>query len=181
MTRGDNQQSRKTHLSPRLTPHRLSDADYQRVGVPVFFTLCTADRREFLLTLGVPELIVESLEWNAAPRGTCVICYCIMPNHVHLIACNTRDGEDIRDYEAAVKKRCWFLFREAGVEPPYWQRSYWDEHAESSLSFDEQVEYVLANPRRKGLCHKDEDWPYLDYRGFYIPNEDGKPPVQSGA
>ncbi len=160
------------HLSPRRHPHRLDDDAYLRQGVPVFFTICTAHRREFLLEPGVPEMLVEAMDWNAKPRGTCIVCYCIMPDHVHLIACNTREGEDLRDFVAAVKKRAWRLFRDAGLEPPFWERSYWDRHARACVALEAQVEYVLNNPCKAGLCRRPEEWPYQEYRGFHIPSDD---------
>ncbi len=105
----------KHHLSPRRHPQRLDDEAYRRKGVPVFFTLVAAKGRPFLLSGGVPELLVESIDWNAEPRGTCIICYCTMPDHVHLIARNGREDEDIRDFAKGVKLTIWRLFREAGL------------------------------------------------------------------
>jgi len=142
------------------------------LGTPVFFTLVTVKGRPFLLDPGVPELVVEAIDWNAVPRGTCVICYCVMPDHVHVIACNTRKGEDIRDFAAGTKKRCWFLFRDMGLEPPFWQRSYWDEHARACDCLADQVAYVLDNPVKAGLCRRAEDWPYSEHRGFYLPDDE---------
>ena len=116
---------------------------------------------------GIPELVVEALDWNAEPRGTQIIAYCIMPDHLHLIVCNEREGEDLRAYVKGVKLTTWRRFREAGLEPPFWQRSYWDKHARACDDLNAQVEYVLMNPCRAGLCERPEEWPYSEYRGFH--------------
>jgi len=171
----------KHHLSPRLHPHRLDDEAYRRVGSPVFVTLATAHRRSFLTTPGVPDRFVEAMDWCAAPRGTCVVCYCVMPDHVHLIACSSREDEDLCSFLTAVKKRSWFLFRDAGVEPPYWERSYWDRHARACEDLNDQVAYVLNQPVRAGLCTRAEDWPYSESRGFYVPDAGGHKPERGPA
>lgn len=162
----DRQEQDREHLSPRRHPHRLDDEAYRCVGVPIFFTLNTARKRAILTCPHVPGIIVHALDWNAEPRGTCIICYCIMPDHVHLIAANGREGQDIRDFAKAVKLTTWRLFRKQGLALPFWQRSYWDEHARACDDLDAQVAYVLNNPVEAGLCERPEDWPYAEYRGF---------------
>ncbi len=159
----------KKHLSPRLHPHRLDDGYYQLPWQPVFFTLGTAHERHFLTDDGIPEIIVHALDWNAEPRDTQVIAYCIMSNHLHVIACNGREDEDIRDYAKGIKLTTYRLFREAGIEPPYWQRGYWDEHAWAAADLKAYVDYVMNNPCDAGLCERPEDWPHSEYRGFNPP------------
>ncbi len=173
-TSGHRNSEASPHLSPRLRPHKLDDEAYRRQDAPVFFTICATQGREFLLDPGVPALFVEAMDWCAEPRGTCVICYCVMPDHVHLIACNTREGEDLRDFVAAVKKRAWRLFRDAGLTPPFWQRNYWDRHARACVALATQVEYVMMNPCEAGLCQRPEDWPYSEYRGVHVSDDDNE-------
>ena len=160
------------HLSPRLHPRRLDDGAYRRLWAPVFFTLTTARKRAFLVSSGTPALVVEALDWNADPRGTHVIAYCVMPDHVHVIACNGREGEDLRHFAKGVKLTSSRLFREAFIEPPFWQRRYWDKHARACDDLGAQIEYVLMNPCRAGLCERPEDWPYSEHRGL-PPGFDG--------
>ena len=111
-------------------------------------------------------MVVKALNRNAEARETCIIAYCIMPDHLHIVACNGREGEDIRDFVKGLKLTTSRLFREAGVEPLYWQRSYWDKHARRCGDLAAQVEYVLMNPVTKGLCADPEDWPYSEFRGW---------------
>jgi len=167
----DAEEGKRDHLSPRLDPHRLNDEAYCRLGAPVFFTLSTAARRPFLTDPPAPYIIAHALDWNTGTRGTCLICYCIMPDHLHFIACNGREGEDIREYVRGVKLTTGRLFREAAVQPPFWERSYWDHHAGACQDLNEQVGYVLQNPVRAGLCRRVEDWPYSGWRGFRGSND----------
>ncbi len=42
-----------------------------------------------------------------------------------------------------------------------WQRSYWDTYAREDGTWAEQIDYVLQNPVRQGLCDRPEEWPYV--------------------
>ncbi len=95
--------------------------------------------------------------------GTSVWAYCLMPNHVHVIAVPSHsDGlrtlfaETHRRYTAFVNDR-------AGWTGHLWQGRY------GSVVMDEDhlaaaVRYVSLNPVRAGLVSRAQDWPYSSVR-----------------
>lgn len=99
------------------------------------------------------------LEQQACSHSLSVWAYCLMPNHVHLIAVPTSEkglskpvGEAHRRYALKVNKR------------EGWTGHLWQERFES-FPMDEPhvmaaIRYVLLNPVRAGLVRSATDWPY---------------------
>jgi putative transposase len=85
--------------------------------------------------------------------------YCLMPNHVHLIAVpETKDGLNLAIGEAHRRYTRHINFRE-GWRGHLWQGGF------SSFILDQQyllacTKYVELNPVRAGLVNKPEDWPW---------------------
>ena len=151
---------------PRHHPHRLAREAYQQVNEPVFFSVCTAHRRPFLTVPRNAEAIIEALDTDAPVHGSFVIAYCIMPDHLHFVACVVEEGGDVFSFAEAVKKTTGRDLPRLGVTPPVWQRSMWDRHARKQVDLWRQVEYVLQNPVSEGLCADTDEWPYSEFRGW---------------
>ena len=47
-----------------------------------------------------------------------------------------------------------------GIEPPFWQRDYFDRYLRSADNYSEKWDYVAMNPVRQKLCDKPNDWPW---------------------
>jgi putative transposase len=95
--------------------------------------------------------------------------YCLMPNHIHLIAVpETKDGLNLAIGEAHRRYSRRINFRE-GWRGHLWQGRF------SSFILDERyllacTRYVELNPVRAGLVNKPEDWPWSSAR----PHMNGK-------
>ncbi|MBT5484527.1 MAG: transposase [Gammaproteobacteria bacterium] len=89
--------------------------------------------------------------------GTQIWAYCLMPNHVHLIAVPTAtDGLSQVFREAHVRYTRMINKREN------WQGHLWQERFHS-FAMDERhliaaVRYVELNPVRAGLCSSSDEW-----------------------
>jgi len=70
-----------------------------------------------------PTLIAEALHVNARNHGCDLLAYCLMPDHLHVIA----------------------------LPPPIWQRSFWDRHLRPKEPLARLVRYVVHNPVAEGL------------------------------
>jgi putative transposase len=97
-------------------------------------------------------------EW-CRKKGTQIWAYCLMPNHVHLIAV-PETKEALRDAIGEAHRRYtrFVNFRE-GWRGHLWQGRF------SSYVMDESylmrcVRYVETNPVRAGLVHRPEKWPW---------------------
>jgi len=150
----------------RWRPNRLTPDHYRIPWQAVGYAICTKDRRGSLISRGVPDLLVSSLDTSAANHGCKVFCYCIMPDHLHLIACVVEEGADLQPFVAGFKQWTARRLGEMGFSKPVWQRGYWDRHVREDESVGELVAYVLGNPVREGLCKQPEDWAHSELRPY---------------
>ena len=99
-----------------------------------------------------------ALEWSQA-HGVQIWSYCLMPNHVHLVAVpETGDALRLAIGEAHRRYTRYINFRE-GWRGHLWQGRF------ASYVMDERyliacVRYIETNPLRAGLAKKPEDWPW---------------------
>ena len=114
----------------------------------------------------------------ATKHGFHVWAYVIMPEHAHLLICPTPPDYDISDIlnsiKQSVSKRALlhvrraapaFLTRMEDRQPNgelyyrFWQRGGgYDRNIVEPATAIHEVEYMHANPVRRGLCKKAEDW-----------------------
>ncbi len=83
--------------------------------------------------------------------------WCVMPNHVHLMFRLFEGmtlGSVIHSWKSYTSNRANSLLQ---LEGPFWQREYFDRIVRNQREFAEDVEYVLANPRKIGMY----DWPFV--------------------
>jgi putative transposase len=105
-------------------------------------------------------------------RGVEILAYCLMPNHVHLVAVPARQdslrralGEAHRRYSAHVNRR-------EGWTGYLWQGRF------RSCPMDERhtiatVRYVERNPVRAGLVRQPWDWPWSSAEAHMAGEDDG--------
>ncbi len=139
-------------------PHHITQRGNRRE--PVFFE--AADYRAYL----------DLLKIHAPKSGTRLIAWCLMPNHVHLLAIpETADGlramlsETHRRYTAHINAR------------NKWTGHLWQGRF-GSVVMDEAhlahaVRYVCLNPVRAGLVARPEDWPWSSVAAHLSGRNDG--------
>jgi putative transposase len=110
-------------------------------------------------------------EW--APRlGLEVWCYCLMPNHVHLIAVPKRPRALGASLAQVHQRYAYGINKREGWTGHLWQERF------ASTPMDERhtvaaVRYVLLNPVRAGLVRDVEEWPYSSLRAHLGLKDDG--------
>ena len=126
---------------------------------PIYFlTLCTHRRQPILTRQRVPALLVDS--WPASPgiNGWHVGRYVVMPDHVHFFAQPVADCKTLSGFMRDWKRRTSGRIAEAlQLEPPVWQREFFDHALRSPESYDQKWDYVRENPVRAGLAVKVDD------------------------
>lgn len=74
---------------------RLAAENYQ--GQRLYFvTLCFDQRKQFGKNSRVAEWLIENLRAEADTLGFFIHAYCVMPDHVHLLAAGRNEGSDLR-------------------------------------------------------------------------------------
>jgi putative transposase len=104
---------------------------------------------------------VIALLKEAALAGSCRIgAFCLMPDHLHLIAMPESDGEALFIFIGRLKgkttNRSWTL----GWRGPLWQRRHHSRSLESLPALEDASRYVIENPVRAALCGSPDDWPW---------------------
>src|SRR5262245_38180550 len=109
------------------------------------------------------RLYKELLASRCAIEGTSIWAYCLMPNHVHLIAVPTKPdglaraiGEAHRRYTREVNSR--------GRWTGYLWQGRFASFPMDELHLSRPVRYVLMNPVRSGLAPSPSDWPHSSWR-----------------
>lgn len=139
----------------------LSSVVYQTPGHVVHVIACTYSRRPLLSDPHVARLAADSLTQAAEAWQSVLYCWCIRPDHVHIVLTpGLSQAGDLRrlvgSWKAAVSRRAALP---AGREP-LWRRGFWDHVLRSDESLRTVCEYVLGNPVRKGFVDRWEDWPH---------------------
>jgi|SRR6185437_13316251 len=111
------------------------------------------DGRVFLSTLG--DVVTE--------RGWHCHCYCLMPNHYHLLVGTPRSDlpEGMRDLNSAYATRFNTAHELTGH---VFQGRYGSRLVRSDTHALEVCRYIPLNPVRAGLRPSPEDWPWSSYR-----------------
>lgn len=107
-----------------------------------------------------------------ARRDVRIWCYCLMPNHTHLILVPSDPsglaravGETHRRYTLAVNQR-------EGWTGYLWQGRF-DSFPMSEKHLLNAARYVLLNPVRAGLVATADDWPHSSVRAHLRERSDG--------
>ena len=135
------------------------------------------------------QIIVESLNYCREKKGLFLLGLVIMLNHIHLITSNrdeTNLSDIMRDFkrytstkiaaelEEDNEKLFLYVFRKAaerqGKKSKYkiWKDDFHPEALYSQKWFNQKMNYLHANPERKGLVIKPEDWKYSSARNWIL-------------
>jgi len=126
-------------------PHHVTQRGNRRL--PTFFE--DADYRNYLRMLA--ELMPRA--------GVEIWAYCLMPNHVHIVAVPARPNSLARLFRQLHHRHAKRINKAQG-----WRGHLWQERFYSSV-MDERhlvaaVRYIELNPVRAGLCRRVRDWPW---------------------
>ncbi len=92
-------------------------------------------------------------------HGFRIHAYCVMPDHLHLLAEGSEDSSDLLAFIGRFKhqtahnwaKRSGFIL---------WQKKFYDHILRRTTSCDAVAWYIWMNPVRKALCCQPDEYPY---------------------
>jgi putative transposase len=161
-------------------------------------------RQPFLSKDGSRQWLVDAIERAREKHRFHLWAYVIMPEHVHLLLWPTEPSYDIADILKSVKRSVVlralaFVRREApdflarmedrqssgAAHYRFWQRGGgYDRNLIEIATIYKLIEYIHANPVRRGLCERPEDWLWssaADHLGLRVGplriDRDSLPPV----
>ncbi len=98
-----------------------------------------------------------------------LICYCILPNHIHLVFELIKGNKGISKIMQSIKRtsarKCNLILKRNGK---FWQDESYDRLVRDDKELYFNIKYVLMNPVNAGLVEKWSDWKYTFCRSEYI-------------
>ncbi len=157
-----------------------------------FLTFTIVDWIDIFTRANYKTIITDSLNYCIAQKGLTVYAWCLMTNHLHLVARaeeNYRMSDIIRDFKKFTAKRIieaidegpesrkeWLLnpFAYAGKfdhrikNYKVWQDTSHPVLLDSNLLIDQKIDYIHQNPVKALIVQKPEDYLFSsagDYAG----------------
>ena len=140
-------------------------------GVPHHVTQRGARRMRVFFTRDDYRSYLGLLAQRARRHDLQVWTYCLMPNHVHLIAVPSTERGLARPLGEAHQRYALLVNKRQGWTGHLWQERF------ASFPMDEPhlmaaIRYVLLNPVRAGLARTAIDWPHSSARAHVLGEPD---------
>jgi putative transposase len=120
----------------------------------VFLTLCTKNRRPYLASHSIHELLLDV--WAKADAWL-VGRYVVMPDHIHLFA---GPASRVLPFDNWVRFWKSHFSRRCTIEDHAWQSNHWDRRLRTDESYEQKWQYVRQNPVRQSLAKTADEWPF---------------------
>jgi REP-associated tyrosine transposase len=123
-----------------------------------FVTICCAERRPVFTDLPAGHETLSKLFALAAKHGFSLHSYCLMPDHLHVVAEGTTDGSDLLKFVHGFKQQTGYEYQRAHQQQ-LWQTRFYDHIVRSADDLEDVNCYIWMNPVRKGLCSEPRLYP----------------------
>jgi len=141
-------------------PLRLKNFDYNNPNHVYFLTICTRHLSEPFCNTELADEVVGSLHFMRKDKRISLYCYCLMPDHLHMVISPSHSSGSVSDIIQRFKSFTTKLGWKYGIKGKLWQKSFYDHVARNEEDLNKICEYILANPVRKKLVEKPGDWRY---------------------
>jgi len=145
----------------RSRSNRLSNYDYSK-DRPVHVTVCTENKERILGSEVNARIVANELLKTAKDLGFNILCYCLMPDHLHVIVSPGESTLSVSKFLNIFKGRTTAIFRERKDLKKIWQRSAFDHVIRTEENLKGIIEYIRNNPVRKGIVENADDYPYSE-------------------
>jgi REP element-mobilizing transposase RayT len=134
----------------------LKDFDYRGSSSVYFLTLCTADKETYFRHEEVAKIVLDELHYRSLmAKEIKLFCYCIMPDHLHLLLSLGAGYErSLQNWIAAFKRNVSRIANELHGVRPLWQKNFYEHVVRKEESLTEIAEYILNNPVRRGIVRE---------------------------
>jgi REP element-mobilizing transposase RayT len=152
---------------------RLKDFDYASPWVVYHLTLCAAERQNTFTSRSVNLLVIDALQNAAGLYGYDLIAYCLMPDHLHILAQAREQPKDLRLFVRGLKSYCTTAARSVATpvatNSRLWQRGFHEHILRKEENINDVAAYILDNPVRAGLASDCRQYEWADV----VPRRDG--------
>jgi len=146
-------------------------------GIPHHITQRGNRRQPTFFSSADYETYIELMHGSCERQGVAIWAYCLMPNHVHLVAVPQDEGSLARAIGEAHRRYTLLVNEREGWRGHLWQGRF------ASYVMDERflltcTRYVEMNPVRGGLVSAATDWPWSSARAHATRCSDALVTVQ---
>jgi putative transposase len=139
----------------------LDRCNYAAGNHVCFITICTADKKPFFMDAGIAGAIVDCMEYRRKCNEIILFCYCIMPDHVHmLLSLAPGYSKGLIDWVSGFKRYIANEIKKSHGITSLWQKNFYDHVVRNDESLIGVAEYIVNNPLRKGLVSEWTEYPY---------------------
>ncbi len=147
--------ARRRDRRPRLDP-----SVYGRSGYAVHITICVLNARPIFRENPVlVQRVLAALRQVAREQGVRLYCYCLMPDHLHLVASVEGRGSNLTKFVKLFKAQTSWESRDE-LAGAMWQRSFYDRVIRKHEDLRAVCQYILENPVRRGLVADWQGYPF---------------------
>lgn len=134
----------------KLTRYNLENRIY-------FVTSKTKNNEPIFLNLASAELFIQTLFDCRNRYGFLLLGFVVMSDHFHVLII-PKQGYKISSVVQKIKGLFAYRMRDIGINGPVWQKSFYDFVVYSEEKFREKLNYIHANPVRKGIVKDPRDY-----------------------
>jgi REP element-mobilizing transposase RayT len=145
----------------RSRSNRLSNYDYS-IDRPIHVTICTDNKENIFDSEIDAKIVIDELLKTAKDVRFRMLCYCLMPDHLHVIVSPGESTLTLSKFLNIFKGRTTAVFRERKDLKKIWQRSAFDHVIRTGENLKAVIEYIRNNPVRKGIVENADDYSYSE-------------------
>ena len=169
-----------------MPPHRKLVKHFHEPGHLHAFTFSCYRRRPLLTNDRWRQYLADSIDIAGEQFNFQLIAFVFMPQHVHLLTLPLDAEPKIDDYLAVIKRptsnqiktdlkatgsrlldELTIQERPGKTTFRFWQEGPgYDRNLFTDKTILQTIDYIHANPVRRGLCHTAVDWPWSSARWF---------------
>ncbi len=146
-------------LPQRKSSPRLKTFDYIG-GYRYHVVLLTHGRRAIFTEDLWARAAIDALAPVAQATSFEILAYCVMPDHIHLLAeGRSEEDSDLKAFVHRYKQALGFRFKQS-TGNSLWQRSYYDHVLRPEEPSEAHAAYILGNPVKAGYVNTVDEWQY---------------------
>jgi putative transposase len=143
-----------------MSPNRaLRFPDFNYIGFSRYFlTICVYPRRPVFHDLDAGRWVSAQLLHTSKRFDFEIPAYCVMPDHLHVLAEGTAKDADLRRFVSRWKQLTGYDWKRRTGQT-LWQKGYFDHVLRDEESDLRVIKYIVSNPVRAGLVDSPQDYP----------------------
>ncbi len=143
----------------RSRSNRLANYNYSK-DRPIHLTICTENKENVFVSEVSARIVVNELLKTAKDLKFRILCYCLMPDHLHVIVSPADSTLPLSKFLNIFKGRSTRAFKEKENSRKIWQKSAFDHVIRTEENLKAVIEYIMNNPVRKGIVERADEYPY---------------------